>query len=37
MSRKYKFSNPEGVYFVGFAVKKWIEVELLFQSRTRHR
>ena len=26
MSRKYKFHNPEGVYFVSFAVKDWIDV-----------
>ena len=23
MSRKYKFHNPEGVYFVSFAVEGW--------------
>jgi len=26
MSRKYKFHNPNGVYFVSFAVKDWIDV-----------
>ena len=26
MSRKYKFHNPEGVYFVSFAVNGWIDV-----------
>ena len=26
MSRKYKFHNPEGVYFVSFAVQEWIDV-----------
>ena len=26
MSRKYKFHNPEGVYFVSFAVQDWIDV-----------
>ena len=26
MSRKYKFHNPEGVYFVSFAVREWIDV-----------
>ena len=26
MSRKYKFYNPVGVYFVSFAVKDWIDV-----------
>ena len=26
MSRKYKFHNPEGLYFVSFAVKEWIDV-----------
>ncbi|MFV0392239.1 MAG: transposase [Paludibacteraceae bacterium] len=26
MSRNYKFKNPEGVYFVSFAVVDWIDV-----------
>lgn len=26
MSRKYKFHNPEGVYFVSFAVQNWVDV-----------
>ena len=26
MSRNYKFNNPEGVYFVSFAVVDWIDV-----------
>ena len=26
MSRKYKFHNPDGAYFVSFAVNKWIDV-----------
>ena len=26
MSRNYKFYNPEGVYFVSFAVVDWIDV-----------
>ena len=26
MSRKYKFHNPEGMYFVSFAVVYWIDV-----------
>ena len=26
MSRKYKFHNPEGVYFVSFAVQSWVDV-----------
>ncbi|SHE70040.1 REP element-mobilizing transposase RayT [Mariniphaga anaerophila] len=26
MSRKYKFYNPDGVYFVSFAVQGWIDV-----------
>lgn len=30
MSRKYKFHNPDGVYFVSFAVVDWIDV---FSSR----
>ncbi len=25
MSRKYKFYNPEGVYFVSFAVQSWVD------------
>jgi putative transposase len=26
MSRKYKFHNPEGIYFVSFATVYWIDV-----------
>ncbi len=26
MSRNYKFRNPDGLYFVSFAVAKWIDV-----------
>ena len=26
MSRKYKFRNPDGVYFVSFAVQGWVDV-----------
>ena len=26
MSRNYKFHNPEGVYFVSFAVVEWIDI-----------
>ncbi|MBS4057084.1 MAG: transposase [Bacteroidales bacterium] len=26
MSRKYKFYNPEGTYFVSFAVQGWVDV-----------
>lgn len=26
MSRKYKFHNPEGVYFISFAVQEWVDV-----------
>ena len=26
MSRNYKFHNPEGVYFVSFAVVEWLDV-----------
>jgi len=26
MSRKYKFHNKEGIYFVSFAVVYWIDV-----------
>jgi hypothetical protein len=25
MSRNYKFHNPEGVYFVSFAVVEWLD------------
>jgi len=26
MSRKYKFKNPEGLYFISFATVGWIDV-----------
>ena len=26
MSRKYKFHNPEGIYFVSFAVHEWGDI-----------
>jgi len=26
MSRNYKFYNPDGIYFVSFAVKEWIDI-----------
>ena len=26
MSRKYKFHNPDGVYFISFAVQNWVDV-----------
>ena len=26
MSRKYKFHNPDGIYFISFAVEGWIDV-----------
>ena len=26
MSRKYKFHNPDGTYFVTFAVVRWVAV-----------
>lgn len=26
MSRKYKFHNPKGVYFISFAVQGWVDV-----------
>ena len=26
MSRNYKFNNPEGLYFVSFAVVGWLDV-----------
>ena len=25
MSRKYKFHNPDGIYFVSFVVQGWID------------
>ncbi len=25
MSRKYKFHNPEGIYFVSYAVRNWVD------------
>ena len=26
MSRKYKFKNPEGIYFISFATVSWVDV-----------
>jgi len=26
MSRNYKFHNPEGLYFLSFAVVEWLDV-----------
>ena len=26
MSRNYKFHNPEGVYFISFAIVEWLDV-----------
>ena len=26
MSRSYKFHNPEGLYFISFAVVGWLDV-----------
>ena len=26
MSRKYKFHNPDGLYFITFAVQGWVDV-----------
>ena len=26
MSKKYKYRNPEGGYFIRFAVKNWVDV-----------
>jgi len=26
MSRNYKFHNPEGIYFISFAVVNWLDV-----------
>ncbi len=37
MSRKYKFYNPEGIYFVSFATVFWIDVfirEIYFEKVT---
>ena len=33
MSRNYKFHNPEGLYFVSFAVVNWLDVF----TRTRYK
>jgi len=27
MSRNYKFKNPDGVYFVSFAVVEWMIIQ----------
>ena len=35
MSRKYKFLNPQGIYFVSFATVYWIDVfvrEIYFET-----
>ena len=37
MSRKYKFHNPEGLYFVSFATVYWIDLfvrEIYFEIMT---
>jgi hypothetical protein len=31
MSRNYKFHNPEGLYFVSFAVVEWLDGIMVFQ------
>ena len=28
MSRNYKFKNPEGLYFVSFAVVEWLDTSI---------
>lgn len=28
MSRNYKFLNPDGVYFISFAVVEWLDARL---------
>ncbi len=33
MSRKYKFDNPEGIYFISFATVGWIAIF----TRTIHK
>ena len=32
MSRKYKFHNPEGVYFVSFVVQGWVDARHPFRE-----
>ena len=34
MSRNYKFHNPEGVYFVSFAVVEWLDVFIRNEYKT---
>lgn len=33
MSRNYKFYNPEGVYFISFAVVEWLDVFTRFEYK----
>ena len=33
MSRNYKFHNPDGVYFVSFAVVEWLNISRLNQYK----
>jgi hypothetical protein len=33
MSRKYKFHNPDGVYFITFAVQGWVDVFIRNDTR----
>jgi hypothetical protein len=36
MSRKYKFHNPEGVYFITFAVQVWFLIQkIMFTAAQR--
>ena len=36
MSRNYKFHNPEGLYFVSFAVVEWLDVLIAMSTRTSY-
>lgn len=33
MSRNYKFYNPEGIYFVSFAVVGWLDIFIMQEKK----
>lgn len=33
MSRNYKFYNPEGLYFISFAVIGWLDVFIRYEYK----
>ncbi len=35
MSRDYKFHNPDGVYFISFAVVEWLDVFTRIEYKNR--